>query len=163
MVRGETAVTEWKKLKEYIFTILSFQTRQKKKLLVWRILCILSCSYLCGYKRWPRWVVEAAQLAVWAEVGAGSWLRFHDGCELVGGVIHSSSVGEVDESAGREAVTSRWGTPGETDDTMVTRLVREAAIHSNREMWMFWKNIYTLNCYSFFLFFFLITWCWDHQ
>ena len=52
-------------------------------------------------------MVEACELTVGAEVGRGRGLWFDDGCEFVGVVVHSGSVGKVNESAGREAVTSR--------------------------------------------------------
>ena len=51
-------------------------------------------------------MVEAAHLPLGVEVAGRSGLRFDNGGELVGGVIHSGTVGEVDESAGGEAVTT---------------------------------------------------------
>lgn len=86
---------------------------------------------LRGYKGRPRRVVEASQLPVGAEVSAGGGLRFDDGGELVGGVIHASSVRKVDESAGGEAVPSGRRTPVETGDSTVTPPVRAAVFHSN--------------------------------
>lgn len=52
-------------------------------------------------------MVQATQLALRVEACGRGGLRFDDGGEFVGGVIHSTSVGKVDESAGREAVTAR--------------------------------------------------------
>lgn len=49
-------------------------------------------------------MVQAAQLALGVEVCGCGGLRLDDGGELVGGVIHSGSVGKVNEGAGREAV-----------------------------------------------------------
>lgn len=58
-------------------------------------------------------MVEAGQLSLRAEVSPGDGLRFDDGGEFVGGVVHAGAVGEVDESAGREAVTARRCAPEE--------------------------------------------------
>lgn len=52
-------------------------------------------------------MVQATQLPLRVEVRGCGRLRFDNGGEFVGGVIHSGSVGEVNESAGREAVTAR--------------------------------------------------------
>lgn len=52
-------------------------------------------------------MVETGQLAVGVKVSANSRLWFDDGSEFVGGVIHSSSMRKVDDSAGRETVTTK--------------------------------------------------------
>lgn len=53
------------------------------------------------------------QLPRGVEVGGRGRLRFDDGGEFVGTVIYSHSVGNVDERAGREAVTPRRRAPEE--------------------------------------------------
>lgn len=61
-------------------------------------------------------MVEAAHLPLRVEVAGSCGLRFDDGGELVGDVIHPGAVREVDEGAGREAVAAERRAPGETQD-----------------------------------------------
>lgn len=64
-----------------------------------------------------------ARHALHAEVGAGGRLRLDDGGEFVGAVVQPGAVGQVDEGAGREAVTAGGGTPEQRDGTPL-RLIR---------------------------------------
>lgn len=73
-----------------------------------------TASYLCWYEGGAWWVVQAAQLALRMEVCGCCRLRFDNGCEFVGCVVHSGSMGKVNESVGRDAVTTRRRTPVDT-------------------------------------------------
>lgn len=61
-------------------------------------------------------MIQAHQ-ALHAEVGAGGRLRFDDGGEFVRAVVQPGAMGQVDESAGREAVTAGGDTPEQRDGT----------------------------------------------
>lgn len=113
-VRGQKKMAQWETNFLIVFFFFLFQTGRK-----------LLPSYLCGYEGGTWRVVQAGQLALWVEVCGCGGLRFDDGGEFVGGVIHSGSVGKVNESTGREAVTTRWRTPEDTVQQDSSHTLRE--------------------------------------
>lgn len=66
-------------------------------------------------------MVQAAQLALRVVVRGGGGLRLDNSSELVGDGVPSGSMGEVDESAGRDAITARCCTPEDQRQTLVKK------------------------------------------
>lgn len=89
-------------------------------------------------------MVQATQLALRVEVCGGGRLRFDYGGEFVGGVIHSSSVGKVDEGAGRDAVTTRRRTPKMKQQSQVSSkipLKQKCVILNSRHYYYYYYTI----------------------
>lgn len=143
-MKGQRNLTRWAIWETtYLTRFLKFQKKQN---------CVAR-SYLHGYKGWTRGVVQATQLALRVEVCGGGRLRFDYGGEFVGGVIHSSSVGKVDEGAGRDAVTTRRRTPKMKQQSQVSSkipLKQKCVILNSRHYYYYYYTI-------------IITWCWDLQ
>lgn len=133
-------------------------TRRSENVYEWNLPSLFAFSllfsylHLRGYERWAWGVVEACQLTMGVEAGAGGGLGFDDGGEFVGRGIDSSSVGKVDESAGWDAVTTRRRTPGGTNSPRVWTFLNRLKSVRCRTRFTYLTIMWQQCCVSHFLF-----------